>query len=157
MRTPLTKSFLTLVLGTVAACSSSGTLELNPGTIDWGEVDFHNNECMDCDCADGCGLTPLFLNNVGEGPLEIQMPNGFDDTHLCIDGYESEKGLNLGTLAPGEFFLLNVSVCGYAAGELNTEAETDPRPVTGTLRFTTDGNPADVSGSFSFIPVRNQE
>jgi hypothetical protein len=157
MRIPLTKGLLTLVLGTMAACSSSGTLELDPGTLAWGEVDFHNDECMDCDCADGCGLTPLFLNNVGDGPLDIQMPNGFDDTHLCIDGYESEKGLNLGTLEPGEFFLLNVSVCGYVAGELNTESETDPRPVTGKLRFTTDGNPADVSASFSFVPVRIQE
>ncbi len=156
MRPPLTKSFLTL-LGAVVACSSSGTLELDPGTLEWGEVNFHNNECMDCACTDGCGLTPLFLNNVGEAPLEILMPNGFDDDHLCIDGYESEKGLNLGTLEPGEFFLLNVSVCGYEAGELNTESETDPRPVTGNLRFTTDGNPSDISAPFSFIPVRNQE
>lgn len=157
MRTLFSKTLTALVFSLAWACSSSGTLELDPGTLDWGVVDFHNDACMDCTCTDGCGLTPLFLNNTGDGPLEIKMPNGFDDAHLCIDGYESEKNLTLGTLEPGEFFLLNVSVCGYEAGELNTEAEEVPRPVSGALRFSTDGNPAKIDAPFSFVPVRIQD
>jgi hypothetical protein len=139
------------------ACSSDGVLELDPVSLDWGEVDFHTEECMDCACPDGCGLTPLFLNNTGEAPLQIHMPNGFDDAHLCIDGYDSESNLDLGILQPGEFFLLNISVCGYEAGELNTEGEEPARPVTGSLRFSTDGEPAKASAEFSFVPVRKQQ
>lgn len=151
------KLILFTTISLFLGCSSQGSLELDPEALEWGEVDFHNDDCMDCACADGCGLTPLFLNNTGEGALEIKMPNGFDDNHLCIDGYDNEDNLNLGTLEPGEFFLLNVSVCGYEPGELNTETETEARPVTGKLRFTTDGDPAQSDLSFSFIPVRNQD
>jgi hypothetical protein len=157
LRTLLSKTLTTLVFSLAWACNSTGTLELDPGSLDWGEVDFHNDACMDCACTDGCGLTPLFLNNTGDAPLAIQMPLGFDDAHLCIDGYENEKNLDLGTLEPGELFLLNVSVCGYEAGDLNTETEETPRPVSGNLRFSTDGNPAQISAPFSFIPVRIQD
>jgi len=146
-------SLATLFVG----CSSGGILEIDPTSLDWGEVDFHSEECMDCECAEGCGLTSLLLYNTGEEPLQIQMPNGFDDTHLCISGHDSENNLDLGTLQPEEFFLLAVSVCGYEAGELNTAGEDPARPVTGTLRFSTDGEPATASVDFSFIPIRNQE
>ncbi len=139
-----------------AACSSPGVLELNPSSLEWGEVDFHNEACMDCACADGCGLTQLFLNNTGEGELFVSMPQGFDDAHLCIDGYDSQPNLELGTLQPEEFFLLNVSVCGYEAGELNTPGEDPARAVSGSLRFTTDGEPAQASIDFSFVPIRDQ-
>ena len=139
------------------ACNAPGQLEIDQERLDWGEVDFHTEECMDCSCADGCGLTPLLLSNTGEGPLEIEMPNGFDDNHICIDGYDSTSNLALGTLQPGEFFLLNVSVCGYLPGELNTAGEEPAREVSGKLRFATNGTPSMATLDFSFIPVRKQE
>ena len=151
------KSIATTCLFLLTACKASGQLEIDQERLDWGEVDFHTEECMDCSCADGCGLTPILLNNTGEGPLEIEMPNGFDDNHICIDGYDSTPNLSLGTLQPGEFFLLNVSICGYLPGELNTAGEDPPREVTGKLRFATDGTPSMATVDFSFIPVRRQE
>ena len=70
---------------------------------------------------------------------------------------DSENNLDLGILQPDEFFLLAVSVCGYEAGELNTEGEDPARPVTGALRFATDGEPESASVDFSFIPIRLQD
>lgn len=154
MNLQLPSSLLPLL---IFGCADSGILESDPSSLEWGEIDFHNESCMDCTCADGCGLTQVLLSNTGEADLDVTMPNGFDNDHLCIDGYTSSPNLSLGTLKPGEFFLLDVAVCGYLAGELNLPEEAPPREVTGQLRFETSGEPATLEIPFSFVPIRNQE
>ena len=141
----------------VFGCATPGVLEADPTSLDWGEVDFHNEECMDCTCADGCGLTQVLLTNSGEAEMEVSLLNGFDDEHLCIDGYTSSPNLSVGTLQPGEFFLLDVAVCGYLAGELNLPDESPARAVEGELLFQTNGDPSTLNIPFSFIPIRIQE
>ena len=138
-------------------CASPGILESDPAALDWGEIDFHNDDCMDCSCADGCGLTQVLLTNTGEAELDITLPTGFDEDHLCIDGFTSSPNLGIGTLQPGEFFLLDVSVCGYLPGELNLPDETPARLVEGRLGFQTSGEPSTFDIPFSFVPVRNQD
>lgn len=143
----------TLLLG----CANPGILESEPTSLDWGEIDFHNDDCMDCTCPDGCGPTQVLLTNTGETQLDIRMPNGFDADHLCLDGFTSSPNLLIGTLQSGEFFLLDVSVCGYLAGELNLPDENPARTVEGQLRFQTNGEPSVFEIPFSFVPVRNQD
>ena len=138
-------------------CASPGALEADPSSLDGGEIDFHNETCMDCACGDGCGLTQVMLTNTGEAALDLSLPNGFDADHLCIDGYTSSPNLSLGTLEPGEFFLLDVAVCGYLAGELNLPDEDPPRAVEGQLRFESNGEPRTLDIPYSFIPIRNQD
>ena len=137
--------------------ASSGILEIDPESLDWGEVDFHTEECMDCLCADGCGSTQILLTNTGEQSLTVTMPKGFDDEHLCIDGYTSQPNLNIGTLEPEEFFILDVAVCNYQPGELNLPDESPARPVSGSLTFSTDGPSGTSTLPFSFTPIRNQD
>ena len=147
---------LICMLSFFAGCSSSGTLEVDPTELDWGVVDFHNEDCMDCSCSNGCGAKEVFLTNTGEAPLSVWMPQGFDNAHLCIDGYSSQPQLPLGELQPDEFYLLRISVCGYESGELNTPEETPARPVIGQLHFTTDGEPSTAEIPYSFVPTRIQ-
>jgi len=140
----------------LTGCSSTGLLELDRDNLDWGVVDFHNDSCMDCSCADGCDPTQIFLTNTGEAPLNVWMPQGFDDDYLCIDGYSAGPQLSLGELQPEEFFMLRISVCGYEPGDLNTPDENPARPVTGRLLFSTDGEPATAEIPYSFVPTRIQ-
>ena len=141
--------------GLQLACVPPAELTPSPESLDWGVVDFHNEECMDCACSDGCGAVELWVKNTGESATEVVMPNGFDDEHLCIQGTESAPNLYIGEAEPGESLLLRVSVCGYNPGELNLESELDdPRVIEGELRFSFDDGNLEVP--FSFVPYREQ-
>jgi hypothetical protein len=90
--------------------------------------------------------TALDLTNVSDATISLSAPFGYDGERLCLDGFEAEGASSFGDLAPGSTYRVTVSVCGYAAGERDTE-------VSGSLTFGADGEAAQ-SVPWSFTPVR---
>ena len=123
------------------ACAS-GSLEITPNPVVWGEVDFHAGE--DCEPEDGgCDPLDVVLRNAGDGDLELASTAGFDGDHVCVDGHAADTALDLGTLPPAASVILTMSVCGYEPGERDSE-------VTGSITF--DGG---ESLDWSFTPIRD--
>jgi hypothetical protein len=148
---------LLTLLSTFLACGGDASVTISPDFHDWGEVDFHSDECMDCSCTDGCDSQDIWITNSGERFLQLKLPNGFDHDHLCIDGATSEPHMILGDLEPSEQILLRVSVCGYLPGELNIEGDEEPTPVEGSMRITDTDGLINTSFDWSFVPVRVQD
>ena len=148
---------LLTILFALTGCGGEGSISLSPEFYNWGEVDFHAEECMDCACTGGCNSLDLWITNTGESAVNLMLPNGFDNDHLCIDGSTSEPQMSLGELEPMEQLLLRISVCGYLPGELNIEGEEEPTPVEGSMRITDDDGLINTSFDWSFVPVRLQE
>lgn len=130
------------------ACAS-GDVVPEPRELVFGTVDFQADACPECLCDEGCNPVDLVLTNVGEEPASVRMPQGFDDTHLCLAGYDPVSPLELGLVGPQERLILPFSVCGYAPGELTTTVE-------GTLLFETDGVDPWVEVPWSVTPIRDQ-
>lgn len=120
-----------------------GALALDPPELRWGEVDF---QAEPLDCEGGCDPMTATLRNEGSGELPLRLPDGYDGEHLCIAGFDPEEPLELGVLAPGSSYVLEISVCGYLAGERDAE-------VSGALRLDADGE--QVLWPWAFTPVRD--
>ena len=119
-----------------------GSLQVEPLSIDFGEVDFQQ------EMPDG-GYDPrvITLSNRGEQDLDVWLP-GYDQERLCLEGFTAAEGvIELPTLSPGSPYLLTLSVCGYLSGERDLEVE-------GALRFLNDGEEPAVDLEYRFIPVR---
>lgn len=129
------------------ACSS-GSLSISPNPIEWGEIDFHNADPMDCDPEDGgCDPTVVTLLNDGDRDVGISIPGGVDSDHLCVDGFEPDTDMDLGTLGAGSSYNLVIAVCGYEPGERDSE-------VTGAISIALDSGDTE-SLEWSFTPIRN--
>ena len=136
------------------ACGSQGDLELTPRSVEWGEVNFQNEPCTDCECDAGCGPTELTLLNEGEADLNVQLPNGYDGERLCIAGFpEYDEPIDLGVIAPDSSYTLTLSVCGYVVGTSSEQGEA----LSGTMTFITDGEKGAVELEWSFTPIRDFE
>ena len=124
----------------------SGPIEASPASLDFGSVDFQGPP-INCDPDEGgCAPTALDLTNLSGAAISLSAPQGYDGEHLCLDGFEPDGALSFGDLASGSTYRVTVSVCGYGAGERDTE-------VSGELRFAADGEAA-LSVPWSFTPVR---
>jgi len=148
---------ITTIILTLLACGGEASISLSPEFYDWGEVDFHTDECMDCACTDGCNSIDLWITNTGQDSVQLELPNGFDSDHLCIDGATSQPYMALGELNPMEQLLLRVSVCDYLPGELNIEGSEELFPVEGSMVITDNKQGINSSFVWSFIPVRIQD
>ena len=146
-RFPYAVSLVALLI--VAACKDGGgggPIEASPASLDFGSVDFQGPP-LNCDPDEGgCAPTALDLTNVSDATISLSAPFGYDGERLCLDGFEAEGASSFGDLAPGSTYRVTVSVCGYAAGERDTE-------VSGSLTFGADGEAA-LSVPWSFTPVR---
>ena len=133
---------------TVFGACKQGALSLSPPELAWGEVDFQG-EPLDCTADDGgCDAMVVTLTNSGQGDLNLRLPYGYDGDHLCVEGFDADAPLELGLLAPGSSYNLKISVCGYLAGERDSE-------VSGALQIETDGEPSQTTWPWSFTPVRD--
>lgn len=142
-------ALLLVALLSASACKGGGgegPIEASPASLDFGVVDFQGPP-LNCDPDDGgCAPISLDLTNVSEATISLSAPQGYDGERLCVDGFEADGPLSFGDLAPGSTYRVTVSVCGYAAGERDTE-------VSGSLSFGADGETA-LTVPWSFTPVR---
>lgn len=137
------------LLSLCAGCAG-GSLEVSPNPLRWDDpIDFHNAEPEECDGEQGgCAAQGLALTNVGAKDLLVRIPAGFDGETLCFVGFAAETPIEIPTLPPESTYTLQVSVCGYPAGSLDSE-------VTGVISFFTDGKPEAVELSYAYTPTRD--
>jgi hypothetical protein len=128
---------------------AKGDIALAPGTLDWGEVDFHNADPAECD-GDNLGCDPRIVSIVNNGDGEATITaEAFDGDHLCASGFPSGGPIEVGVLPAGASYDLELSVCGYGPGERNQD-------VTGEIRFSLDdSSESSVTLAWSFVPIRN--
>ena len=131
------------LLGLVlAACGGDSALSVSPERIDWGEIDFQS-------AAPEGGFSPrsIAVTNGGKGPATLQL-DSFDFERLCLPGFTSVPA-EIGEVAAGEDFTLEVGVCGYdsAAGERD-------QLISGQLRISDTDSGDEVVVEWSFTPVR---
>jgi len=124
--------------------------------IDWNEVDFHDDACMDCACSSGCEQTRFSLENTSEDAFILSMPQTHDRDHICLDGYPDGVEFGEQNMEPGVRIIVDVSVCKYQAGELNSPGEDPPREVSGKLVFAVSSHDNLLEVPWSYIPVRKQ-
>lgn len=129
---------------------ASGSLEVSPNPLVWDEpVDFHDATPRECDGAEGgCAAQALNLTNTGSAELRVRIPAGFDESTICFVGFAADTLVEIPAIPPEATYSLQVSVCGYPTGSLESE-------VTGVISLTTDGKPEQLDVSFAYTPVRN--
>ncbi|MCB9791269.1 MAG: hypothetical protein H6741_00945 [Alphaproteobacteria bacterium] len=133
-----------------AGCSGAGQLEISPNPVTWGVIDFHQIEPVECDFDEGgCEPTLVRLENVGAAELSLEIPGGHDGETVCIRGWEPGEAITLDPLAPGAYFNLELVVCGYPAGALDTE-------VTGSYAVRTNDGAGSVPLQYAYTPTRDQ-
>ena len=134
----------------LTGCGAPGALDMDPTLIDWGDIDFQDEACFDCECDDHCGPTDVTLRNAGEAPLNVWLPDGLDAERFCLKGFEDVSDpIEIPTLDPGDSYLLELSICGYVPGEQTLL-------VQGEIIFHTDGDRAEAGLSWSYTPLRDQ-
>jgi len=138
-----------LLLIALAACGK-GELDLNFDALGWGEIDFQDDACPDCQCDEGCGPTLVELTNIGDAPLNVEIPEGLDPDRFCLNGFEDVSDpIVIPTMEPDDAYILQLSVCGYLPGEQTLT-------VTGQIAFETDGVEETVGLDWSYTPIRDQ-
>lgn len=125
----------------LGACGSA-EIEVQPSTIDWGEVDFAQPRPDD-----GYDAREVTLRNVGSRPLDVEL-RGVDRTRIVIGGRFDDRD-RLPTLEPDQSFILTVGVYAYVPGEWTELVEGAFQVHAPQLR---DSIPVE----WSFTPVRNQ-
>jgi len=149
--------FLPVLAACLLGCGEDPfPLETDQTELAWEWIDFHTEDCMDCLCDAGCAPTRITLTQTHKKPLTIDMPNGHDTDHICIDGYPAGTEFKPLEMQPAERLILDVSVCGYLPGELNLEGQEPPIPVEGNLVFSASGAADRLLIPWSFIPYRVQ-
>jgi hypothetical protein len=156
--TPRPALFLAVFSSGISGCAEPVfPLESDVEKLEWEWVDFHSDECKNCQCDAGCSQTRLILTQIHKDAVTIDMPNGHDTDHICIEGYPAGTEFQPLEMQPSERLVLDVSVCGYLAGELNLEDQEPPLPVEGTLVFSSGLQKVrPMVIPWSFIPYREQ-
>ncbi|MDP2317374.1 MAG: hypothetical protein Q8P41_31105 [Pseudomonadota bacterium] len=136
---------LALALALVGACAPARGLEFDPAQLDFGEVDF-TGEMPDT----GYALLSVSVTNPGTRTETIALP-AYDDDHLCLVGFGTQDfPVDLGDLAPGATYVLQVGVCAYVSGEVGSLVETG-------LEVDSDGPSGTINLPIAFTPVRTDE
>jgi len=122
-------------------CGGAPLIDFEPGSLDWGEVDF--GEAVP---ADGFSPTEVSITNRGETTVELTLTD-FPFDMLCLTGF-SEVPAPLPTLEPDQQALLTVAVCAYdAEGGRGVER-------SGDILIDADGEIESLP--WSFTPVVDQ-
>jgi len=140
-----------LAAALLAGCGEElGDLDMSPVYIDFGEIDFQDEACFDCDCDEHCRATTVTLLNEGTAPLNISLPYGLDAERFCLEGFQDvSEPIEIPALEPEASYLLVLSICGYVPGEQTLLVE-------GEIVFHTDGDREEVGLDWSYTPIRDQ-
>ena len=126
----------------LSACGGD-KLIVDPGSIDWGDVDFN-----DPVPATGHDPQEITLTNNGGGSLEVMILD-LDDDRLTLGGQlDSNDPPRLTLAGGGGVAVLTLGVAGYEPGEIATE-------IDGELRFAAAGLKDDVIFPWSYVPQRS--
>ncbi|MFZ5481335.1 MAG: hypothetical protein ACOZNI_31535 [Myxococcota bacterium] len=115
-------------------------LEFSPGTLAFGEIDF-SAELPE----EGYAPETVTITNTGEKAGTLWLPE-YDTERLCLAGFDADREypVELGLAEPGDAYVLDVAVCGFGSGELETEVrigvdvlvDDDPEPFTLPVTYT---------------------
>jgi hypothetical protein len=123
---------------------SGDRLFVAPTVLDWGEVDFHQEQPPE-----GYSAQTLLIRNERAGSVEVLLDD-FDDLRLVLGApnLTSDDPPRLPPLRSGDSHVLTVGVGGYEPGERDTL-------VSGAFTVTTDNQRHAVGVQWSFVPIRN--
>ncbi len=124
-----------------AAACGCAEIEVEPTTIDWGEVDFAQPRPDD-----GYDARDVTIRNAGDRTVTITV-RGVDEERLLVSG-QFEDGYRLAPLEAGQTAVLRVGVWAYVPGEWDTLVE-------GSLRITGDPLRDEIPVAWSFTPIRD--
>jgi hypothetical protein len=138
-----------MLLMALLACGQ-GELDIRPNAYDWGEINFLDEECLECECDDHCGPIEIELTNIGDAPLVVELPEGYDGDRFCLKGFDDpDAAITLPDLGPDETYLLELAICGYLPGEQTLN-------LAGQIGFRTDGVNGGASFEWAYVPIRDQ-
>lgn len=133
-------------LVTLLACTPDPIdFTISPNPVAFGEIDFAVDPPEE-------GYNPIAttLTNNGLDDVTLALAD-WDDDYLCVQGYSHEERPGaMATVAPGSTYVLNIAVCGYLAGERDTEISTD-------VSISTDSTPASFAIPVTFTPIQTFE
>ena len=137
------------IIGLVAILTGCGSnaLSVEPGSLNWGEVDFEEVKPDE-----GYDQKSITLTNDGSKSLDISVLN-FDDVRLILGAQlETPDPPVLRVIEPGSNAVITVAVWGYdiESGELTEE-------VTGSFYLDAKSLKDPVEVQWAFTPIRGGE
>ncbi|MSP54887.1 MAG: hypothetical protein EXR69_04680 [Myxococcales bacterium] len=133
------------VLAMVACSPDPIEFTISPNPVAFGETDFAVELPEE-------GYNPIATTLTNNGLHDVTLTLAdWDDDYLCVQGYahDARPGA-MATVAPGSTYVLNIAVCGYLAGERDTEIRTE-------ISISTDSTPSSFAIPVTFTPIQTFE
>jgi len=127
---------------TLLGVGCGAELTVEPGTVDWGTVDF-NQPVPDA----GHDAREITLTNSGSGSLEVVVLD-LEDDRLTLAGQFTTTDPPRLELGKGDVAVLTLGVSGYEPGETGQQ-------ITGEVTFAAGRLRDDVILPWSYIPERD--
>jgi len=142
---PFTRGGIKMLVWLLFGCGANGELTSFPASIDWGEINFREEQDQD----KGYDSRSIALTNTGETPLKVSI-TGVDLDLLRLEGFTDtslQLPIDLGNLNPGNSFTIFLGVWDYIH-ENGTGSVT-----SGSISVTHSGEESPLQVPWTFIPV----